>query len=213
MQMLTIMSKLVYVVLAASIMGAAFGAYGILASFLVSDILSLGTVWCFYSIKHRKLIPMLEHFLDLPVSFRRKPGDVIELDVRDLEDISLTSEQIMMFCRGHKIDAKTGYKAALCFEELAANVIQHGFPNCKKNPGIDLRLVYDPKELIIRMQDNCAAYNVERQIAMAVSDGSLAPDEKLGLRILGNMAANIKYVHTLETNNVILTFPFGTVKN
>ena len=36
---------------------------------------------------------------------------------------------------------------------------------------------------------------------------SLDPDEKLGLRILGGMASNIRYVHTLETNNVILKFP------
>ena len=136
---------------------------------------------------------------------------MIELDIRNIEDISLTSEQIMMFCKGHKIDRKTGFRAALCFEELAANIIEHGFPRCTKNPGIDLRLVYDPKELIIRMQDNCASFDVERQIAMAVDEGSQKPDEKLGLRIIGAMAANIKYVHTLETNNVILRFPVEPV--
>ncbi|MCR5793902.1 MAG: hypothetical protein K6G61_00970 [Solobacterium sp.] len=210
MQGLTLLSKLVYVVPAAFVLGTFFGAYGVLASFLVSDILSLLTVRWFYSFRKRKLSPGLDDYLDLPPDFHRQPGDIIDLDVRDLDDVSLTSEQIMLFCRGHKIGRKVGYSAALCFEELAANTIQHGFPKCKKNPGIDLRLVCNPKELIMRIQDNCAAFNVERQIAMAVSDNSLDMEEKIGLKILGSMASSIKYVHTLETNNVILRFPVET---
>ncbi len=57
------------------------------------------------------------------------------------------------------------------------------------------------------MQDNCSYFNVERQIAMAISDCSLSPEDKLGLKVLGGMAGDIKYVHTLEINNVILRFP------
>ena len=207
MQTLTILSKLVYVILAALVLGALFGAYGVLASFLVSDCLSLQTVNWYYKIKKRKTLLKLKDYLDLPKNFNRKPGDVIDLDIRDDADVSLTSEQIMLFCKGHRIDEKTGFKAALCFEELASNIIRHGFPMCRKSPGIDLRLVYDPEKLIIRIQDNCSAFNVERQIAMAVSEGKADPEEKLGLKILGGMDTNIKYVHTLETNNVILTFP------
>ena len=209
MQLLTIISKLLYVILSAFILGAAFGAYGVLASFLVSDALSLLTVRMFYSVKGRMYFPRLPDYLNLPEDFKRGPGDVIELDVRDMDDISLTSEQIMLFCKGHRIDERTGYRASLCFEELAVNIIQHGFPRCKKNPGIDLRVVYDADELIIRMKDNCPAFNVERQIAMAVEDHTMDPDEKIGLRILGAMGADIKYVHTLETNNVILRFPIA----
>ena len=80
MQMLTVISKLVYVILAAFILGAGFGAYGILASFLVSDLLSLFTVKWYYSIKKHRFYPKFADYLDLPENFRRKPGDVIDLD-------------------------------------------------------------------------------------------------------------------------------------
>ena len=213
MQTLTLLSKLVYVILAALVLGALFGAYGVLASFLVSDCLSLQTVNWYHKIKKRKVCLKLKDYLDLPANFSHKPGDVIDLDIRDDTDVSLTSEQIMLFCKGHRIDEKTGFRAALCFEELASNIIQHGFPRCRKNPGIDLRLVYDPEKLIIRIQDNCSIFNVERQIAMAVSEGKAYPEEKLGLKILAGMGTNIKYVHTLETNSVILTFPVETANN
>jgi len=207
MQLLTTASFLAYVVLSAFVLGLAFGAYGILASFLVSDALCLVTVWIYYSVKTRKVIPQPEDFMALPENFHRSPGDVILLDVRDEEDVSLVAQQIQLFCKGHKIDMQTGYKAAVCFEELAVNTIRHGFPACKKDPGIDLRVVYDPDGLIVRMQDNCPSFNVERQIALTLSQGSTDPGEHLGLKVLGGMASDIKYVHSLETNNVIMRFP------
>ena len=206
MQALTFLSSFVYVVGCAFALGAAFGAYGIFASYFVSDFLTLVTVWVYYCVKARRLRPTLEDFMALPEHFHRSPGDVIFLDIRDLDDISLVSEQIQMFCKGHHIDSRTGYHAALCFEELAANTVEHGFPRCKTTPVIDLRVVYDPKELIIRMQDKCPSFDVERHIAMAIEDGSADPESQLGLKLLGAMASDISYVHSLETNNVILRF-------
>ena len=210
MQILTALTSLIYVVMSAYVLGAAFGAYGVLASVLVSDCLSLVTVWVYYAVKTGKLLPKPEDYMALPEGFHRSPGDVILLDVRDEEDVSLVAQQIQLFCKGHKIDKRTGYEAAVCFEELAVNTIRHGFPACKKKPGIDLRVVYDPKELIIRMQDNCPGFNVERQIALALSQGTDDPGEHLGLKIIGGMASDIKYVHSLETNNVIMRFSIET---
>jgi anti-sigma regulatory factor (Ser/Thr protein kinase) len=212
MQLLTSASSLLYVALSAFILGTAFGPYGVLASFLVSDFLCLTTVWLYYAVRTRRLIPTPEDYLALPENFRRSPGDVILLDVRDEEDVSLVSQQIQLFCRGHKIDEEIGYRAAVCFEELAVNTIRYGFPKGRKAPGIDLRVVYDPEALIVRIQDNCPAFNVEREIAMAVSQGKLSPEEHIGMKVLGGMAEDIKYVHTLETNNVILRFPTGVKK-
>lgn len=212
MQLLAAVTFLVYVVLNAFVFGAAFGPYGVLASALSSDFLSLATVWLYYAITKRRMIPTSEDYMALPENFHRSPGDVILLDVRDEEDVSLVSQQIQLFCKGHKIDNQTGYAAAVCFEELAVNTIKHGFPICKKTPGIDLRVVYDPKELIIRIQDNCPSFNVERQIAITLSEGTDNMGEHLGLKILGGMATDIKYVHSLETNNVILHFSLNKRK-
>lgn len=206
MQLLTMCSSLLYVVASAFALGTLFGAYGILACFLVSDFLCLATVWAFYAVRRGKLLPTPDDYLSLPDDFRRGPGDVISLDIRDMEDVSLVAQQIGMFCKGHRIDKKIGFAASVCFEELAVNVIQHGFPKCKKEPGIDLRLVYHERNLILRLQDNCPAFDVEKEIAIALSEGEEALEDRIGMKILGGMASNISYVHSLETNNVILRF-------
>ena len=212
MQALIILSSLVYIVLSAFILGLVFGPYGVLACFLVSDLLSLATIWLYYAVRTRKLFPTPEDYMALPRNFYRSPGEVILLDVQDEEDISLVSEQIQLFCKGHGIDMHTGYEAAVCFEELAVNIIRHGFPYCKGEPGIDLRVVYDPEALIIRMQDNCPHFNVESEIARMVSQGKAGPDDYLGLKVLAGMVKDIKYVHSLETNNVILRLPLKAKK-
>ena len=107
MQLLSVLSILIYVVLAADVLGVVFGAYGILAAFPVSDFLSLATVLACCSFKTRKLLPSKSDYRALPENFQLSPGDVILLDIRDEDDVSLVSEQIQMFCKGHGIDRKT----------------------------------------------------------------------------------------------------------
>ena len=89
----------------------------------------------------KKAFPTARGYLALPDTFNPDPGNIISLDIRDIEDVSLVSEQIQLFCKGHKADDGIGMKAAICFEELAMNIIKFGFPNCKRTPHIDFRLV------------------------------------------------------------------------
>ena len=209
MQLLTMLSTLVYVVLSAFVLGRLFRFYGVISCFLVSDVLVLLTCWIYRSVKTRKPIPTLEEFLALPENFHHKPGDVIYLDIHDATDATLVSEQITLFCNGHNIDPQIGNKAALCFEELALITIRQGFPFCKRNPCIDMRVMYDPQVLVVRLQDNCPPFDVCRQMAMDIDADQSAPEERLALKLLANMADDITYVHSLETNNVIMRFPLA----
>ena len=204
MQIMLVLYSLIYLVLSASALGILYGAYGVLCARLLCMVLTLLTVWIYYAIKLRKLIPSPTDYLSLPKEFHRSPGDVISLDIRDEQDVSLVAEQIQLFSKGHGVDSKTGMKAALCFEELATNIIGFGFKKCKGEPGIDLRLVYSEDEMVMRLRDNCPMFDVERYIAKEIdaSDGEL----RLGLKMVSSLSDDIKYVHSLETNNVIISF-------
>lgn len=206
MQIMTFLSSIVYTIVSAFTLGKLFGSYGILASDALRILLLMLTVWLYYVVKTKKVLPSPSDYLALPDTFYFHPGDIISLDIRDTEDVSLVSRQIQLFCRGHKIDRKTEMKAALCFEELAVNVIQFGFPKCKKEPCIDLRLVISEDELVIRLRDNCPMFDVERYIAQQIKDSNDDGDPHLGLKMIASLSENIRYVHSLENNNVILRF-------
>lgn len=206
MNLLIFGSKLVFVLIASFVLGRIFGVYGILACYTASDVLSLLAIYIMYLAKTRKVIPTRREFLNLPKDFYLGPGDVISLDIRDMYDVSLASEQIMMFGRGHKVNRRTAYYAALCFEELAANVVEYGFPkNRSAHPIIDLRVVITENKFVIRMRDDCPQYDITKQIAVANADGA-DPTQNIGIRIVSTLASNINYMHAFETNSLIISF-------
>ena len=206
MNLLIFVAQLAFVLLSAFVLGKLFGVYGILACFTVSDALSLLAVGVFYAIKCRKPLPSSRDFLALPDEFRLAPGDLISLDIRNMDDVALSSEQIALFCKGHKIERKIAYYAALCFEELAANVVEYGFPqNSSSHPIIDLRVVITENKFVIRMRDNCPQYDITKQIAVANAEDA-DPTQNIGIRIVSKLASDISYMHAFETNSLIVSF-------
>ena len=206
MNLLIFAAQLVFVLLSAAVMGTLFGVYGILACFTVSDALSLAAVWFFYLIKCRSHVPTRRDILNLPEEFYLHPGDVISLDIRGMEDVSLAAEQITLLCRGHKFDSKTAYYAALSFEELASNTVEYGFPqNRMAQPIIDLRAVISGDVFVIRLRDNCPQFDITKQIAVAnAEDADML--HNIGIRTVSKVASDISYLHTFETNCIILRF-------
>lgn len=206
MNLLIFAAQLVFVLLSAFVLGNLFGVYGILACFTVSDALSLLAVCILYAIKSRRCIPNRRDLLALPNEFQLSPGDVISLDIRSINDVSLASEQIMMFCKGHRIESKTAYYAALCFEELAVNVVEYGFPNNRSaHPIVDLRVVITENKFVIRMRDDCPQYDITKKIAAANADDA-DPTRNIGIRIISKLASDINYMHVFETNSLIISF-------
>lgn len=206
MNLLILGTKLGFILISAFVLGNLFGIYGILACFTASDALTLIAIYVLYSIKSRKVVPSKEDLLNLPDEFYINPGDVISLDVRDFEDVSLSAEQITLFCKGHKIDERTANFAALAFEELAEDIIERGFPgNKSSNPMIDLRVVITDNTFVIRMRDNCPEYDVTKKMAQVNQDDS-DPTSDMGIRIVSKIASDITYLHTFETNNIIIKF-------
>lgn len=187
-------------------MGLGFGVYGILACYTVSDALTLLAVFVFYTVKKRGKLPKRDDYLSLSDEFYLKPGDVISLDIRDMYDVVLASEQVMLFCKGHKIDRKIAYFAALSVEELANNIVEYGFvKNRSAHPIIDFRAVITDDRFVIRLSDNCPHYDITELIGKANAKGA-DKTKNIGIRIVSNVASDIGYMHVFETNKLIITF-------
>ncbi len=203
MNILIFAARFIVVVATAFICGKLFGVYGILASYAVSDAVTLLLVYVYYMIRSGKLIPSRKDFLNLPEDFYLHAGDLISLDIRDYEEVSLASEQLMMFAKGHGFDNRTSFHASLALQELADNIIEHGFTNKQSRDNmIDFRAVYKMDKLVISIRDNCPKYDVVAKIAEINAEGA-DPGRNIGIRIISRTALNIKFLNTLEMNNII----------
>lgn len=206
MNALLFSANLIFILVSAYLLGSLFGVRGILASFVFSDLLTLVMVTVFYQIKCRKPLPTISDYLSLPAEFDLGPSNMISEHVRNREDMALTSEQITLFCRGHGFSPRIGYYAALAFEELANNIITHGFPlNKQSDPVVDVRIVADGNRLILRLSDNCPRFDILKKIAEINEEGA-DPVHNIGLRITGRIAEDIRYASTFETNNIIIRY-------
>lgn len=206
MNLLIVSTKFFLVFISAFVLGRLFGVYGILACYTASDALTLIAVYIYYAFKAKTILPKGSDYLGLPEYFHLNPGDEISLDVRDKKDVSLCSEQIMLFCNGHKIDSKISYYASLAFEELAVNTVEDGFPKTKaSHPMIDLRVVISDNKLVIRMSDNCPQYDVTKHMA-ELNENDSDPLHNIGTKIVCKIASEIIYLRTFDTNCTIIRF-------
>ena len=206
MNLLIFSARLFFVLVCAFTLGRLFGVYGILACFMAGDLLALIAIFLFHQIKSRKPLPSLNDFLSLPPEFDLSPADVISLHIRDVDDMTLTSEQIGLFCKGHKFSKRICYYAALVFEELSSNIITHGFPlNKSGDPIVDIRLVARGNRLILRLRDNCPQFDITKKIIEVNAEGA-DPTRNFGIRITSKIAKDIRYTNAFETNTIIIEY-------
>lgn len=204
-QYLTFGSKLVVVVLSAFVCVNLWGSYGVIASFVVSDAIICLCSFIYYQIKTKKIFPSSSDLISLPPEFDIKPQDVIELSISTMEEAVVASEQTQLFCKGHKLDPKLGYKAALCLEEITSNIITYGFGRTKnlKIKSIDIRILISDGHLVMRIRDCCPKFDLSEKIKLVYASDT--GERYMGIKMINKICTDIKYVSTLNTNTLIIT--------
>ena len=107
-----------------------------------------------------------------------------------------------LFCQENGISKKKAYALALCIEELGSNVIKHGFDDGKPH-SIDIRMLIKDDELILRIRDDCRPFNLLEQYEILRHQ----PEDKtrnVGIRMVVESCRDIKYLSTMNTNNLII---------
>ena len=195
-------SNLVFLVAGACLLTPVFGVKGVFLGFPVSQLATLTVIWLSHMKRIKKIIPSGSDYLEIDKSFDISPADVISYPVSKIEDCVLASEQVVLFCRGHKLDERKGMLAGLCTEELTTNVFRHGIRPRQVIRNADIRIVIDDQDVIIRVRDGGAAFNLKR-----FADRLSGEDDALsgtGIKILLNAAKDISYYRTYGMNTTIV---------
>ena len=203
-----------YVVIA-SLMDGFFGF--VIPSFILAPFLGAFGVWLAFPISLSltllvgiaHAVVYLGHFprsweecLLLPKSFGS--GDHLVLFLENMEQVTKTAEEVQAFCTAHGMPAKIASHAGLCLEELAGNVVRHGFSADKKPHWIEVRSAFlsDPKRVLLRIKDNCIPFNPQEWHDMTVSTD---PCANVGIRLVYALANKIEYQNLLGLNVLSVT--------
>jgi anti-sigma regulatory factor (Ser/Thr protein kinase) len=119
------------------------------------------------------------------------------LSVRNMGEVITISRRVQDFCREKGIDERRAYLAGLAMEEMAGNIVEHGFEKDKKSHSVDVRVVHKNEDVILRLKDDCEPFDPgERQRLTEGED----PTKNIGLRIVFKTARSLEYQNILGMN-------------
>lgn len=199
--MLTYLNRLILIVLTTALLGKFFGTNGLWWALPVSEIMNALISLVVVKRLSGKYPRTAMDWLCLEADFGYRDEDYIELSVRKLVDITDMLDSVNDFCKRHGVDSRRTLFTELAFEELAVNVIEHGFPKCRENPSIHIWITYEKDNMKIRIQDNCPGFNVMKYCSELQKQSR---ERCVGLRIVSSISKEMNYMNMLKTNNLII---------
>ncbi|MCR5211064.1 MAG: ATP-binding protein [Lachnospiraceae bacterium] len=123
--------------------------------------------------------------------------DRLDVTIKSSGEVVNVSEKIIRFCKEHHIDERRAYFSGLCFEEMAENIVEHGFDDRKKH-SIDIRVVYKGEdELLLRLRDDGRPFNPKEYSELFESEDIT---HNIGIRMVSRIAKRMEYQNMLGLN-------------
>ena len=133
----------------------------------------------------------------IPDSFGVSENDRMDLTVRNMDEVMVVAEKLQLFCQEKGLDAHHSALVGLAMEEMAGNVVSHGFKKDKKKHSVDIRVVYKNSGLLLRIRDDCRPFDPgERKKLTDPSD----PASNIGIRLVFQIAESVEYQFILGLN-------------
>ena len=151
-----------------------------------------------YALIRKKHFPRsMDDLMVIPDDFGVTDDERMDLSIRSIEDVVTISQRVQAFCEEKGIDAHRSYLAGLAMEEMAGNIVDHGFTKDKKKHSVDVRVVHKDNDLILRLKDDCVPFDPRERQKIADPDDVT---KNIGLRMIFKMAEDIQYQNILGLN-------------
>ena len=196
-----VFNELLSVALFTAVLGGIFGLSGIWAAIAVGPAaISAVCIVKFFAGRKKGSKNSLP---GLPPDFGVPAENCLYVTVRTIDEVMEFSRDAQSFCTQRGIAAKKAVSAAVLIEELAVNVVKHGFADGKKHQ-VDMRIVVDSDNVILKIADDCKRFDFNRQAsALRISGDEV--DKNLGLKLALGLTHDITYVNTANKNVLVMT--------
>ena len=151
-----------------------------------------------YSVMKKKHFPKnMEELMVIPDDFGVSEDERIDVSVVREGEVVKVSKQVQDFCLKRGIDTRRAYYAALFLEEMAGNIVTHGFSKDKKNHSVDIRVVHKDDKVILRIKDDCRPFDPATRKEITDPEDIT---KNIGIRMIYKLAEDIEYKNMLGLN-------------
>ena len=135
-------------------------------------------------------------FLHFPTDFVSAVDARMTLAICSQELVMDAARGLMEFCTRQGMSERACMTAGVCVEELAGNVVKHGFQNQKSGTVWVLATIQN-KTLTLRIRDNCIRFDPKEYLRLSAQDD---PSEHIGIRLVAGLAESVEYQNMFGMN-------------
>lgn len=167
-------------------------------SYAAAEVLMIITLIIISTIQNKHFPHHISDLLILDKSFGYDKKDSFSISINTIDEVVNVSKMVNEFANERGADKKKAYMVGLCLEEMASNIVLHGFTKGRKNKKhyIDIYVRYINDKFYIRLRDNAPEFNPQRRIEKDAGD----PTKNMGIKIVNKLATNMYYQTTFGMN-------------
>ena len=170
---------------------------GIYIANVLNGVVTTLFVVLYAMFKLKRMPRNTEDLMVIPDSFGVTKDERIDISVKSMEEVIEVSKRVQDFCLEKGIDSKRAYLAGLCMEEMAGNIVEHGFVKDKKKHSIDIRVAHKNDKIILRIKDDCIPFDPKERNKLESGDD---PTKNIGIRMIYQIMKDIDYQNMLGIN-------------
>ena len=201
-QVISVLQNFALTALFAFVLSRFIDTTGVWLAFVCGESLTLLIISIVVWAKNKKVSFAPEAYSLLPADFGAREGDYIEMSLDSVDGAVEASLKAAEFCRKHGESERNSNMISLCIEEMADNIVEHGFTKDNKKHTVEIRLLFKDSKRVIRIRDNCVNFDPINYLELHKSDDLMS---HIGIRMVMKMVKNANYVNSLGLNNLTLT--------
>ncbi|MBO4562119.1 MAG: ATP-binding protein [Clostridia bacterium] len=159
----------------------------------VTTLVIVGYAW----LRNKRFPKNMEQLMVIPESFGAAENDRMDMSVESNEEVVRIAEQVQKFCLERGVDERRAYLAGLSMEEMAGNIVDHGFTKDDKRHCVDVRVVHKGDDVILRIKDDCVPFDPGERQQLAEGEDIT---KNIGIRMVFKIASEVKYQNILGMN-------------
>ncbi len=173
------------------------GLNGVYLANVLNGVVCVLFIFIYSWIRRRKPPKNMAELMVIPDDFGVADKERMNLTVRTMDEVVSVSEQIQAFCLSRGVSPRKAMLSGLSMEEMAGNIIRHGFSGDSKNHFIDIRVVHKGEDVFLRIRDDCAPFNPRERAELLRQEDRLT---NIGIRMVFSIARDMQYQNILGLN-------------
>lgn len=192
----------------------------IISAYTLSHLIGAGCVWYAFPVTQAVMIVIniclaltydhingikqgkaADKLLLVPDTFDSSEYDRMDRTISTAEEVTILSREVWDFCTEHGCENRQRYLLSLSVEEMAGNIIKHGFSHDEKSHSIDVRIIKKQEGFLVRIRDDCLIFDPVNQLKLYSEEDRM---HHMGLRMIITTAKDVQYTSILKLNNLLI---------